>query len=337
MRKRNLVLIPLISLLASAAIVGSAFAAWATSEGPVDNAVRVEIQDWDFGELTDSAHYENVPSDRLVNLSVSQETEILADTAHSTEAIRLTNTYGYSNKRVDHSVNIDLYTGKPAGQNYFTVGEIAIKKVEFDYYHAEKRQQAGKGYPKVALLYNNSRVGNEYGGGESISPTSVYLSTDSEDGKWWHLEYFITALCPTFADHGDSGIATTKKINGVKIYDDAIYDLDEDTQAFVVIDNLKITATSSTRLGLFNRSPEFKVNNYYWMKIAWSGELQYCNITFTDLDGNPTDEYADYTPSEKSKFYIYGKKVGSFIATATLIVGGGQPLTISNKLTIKNG
>ena len=326
MRKRSLILMPIIGLLASAMFLGTGYAAWTMNEGEVDNAVRVDIQDWDFGEVSDSAHIGNVSVDHLQYLTATQETTLLSDYATSTEAIRLTNTAGTQSKA--HSVNINL------DRDYYLY-EIAIKKVEFDYYHAEKRAQAGKGFPKVQLLYNNSGKGNTYGGGNTISPTSVYLSTDSADGKWWHLEYFITALCPTMSDHGDHVISPNQKINGVKIVDENIYDYNNNT-AFVVIDNLKLTATSSTRLGLFNTGTSFKVGNYYWMKIAWSGELQYVNITFTDTSGNPTDEYADYTPSDLSPFYLYGKKAGTFIATATLIVGGGQPLTISNTLTVTN-
>lgn len=324
MRKRSLILLPIITLLASAMLVGTGFAAWTMNEGAVDNAVRVDIQDWDFGEISDSAHISNVSMDHLSYLTAEQETTLLSDYATSTEAVRFTNTAGTQSK--SHSFNINL------DRDYY-LREIAIKKVEFDYYHAEKRSQAGRGYPKVQLLYNNAGKGNTYGGGDTISPTSVYLSTDSADGKWWHLEYFITALCPTMADHGDSGISPNQKINGIKIVDDTIKDWG-DNVAFIVVDNLKLTATSSTRLGLFNKGTSFKVGNYYWMKIAWSGELQYVNITFTDTSGNPTDEYADFTPSDKSPFYLYGKKAGTFIATATLIVGGGQPLTISNTLTV---
>ena len=325
MRKRSFIFIPIVSLLASAMLFGTGFASWTINNNEsVDNAVRVDIQDWDFGEISDSAHIANVNS--TSNLTASQETGLLSDYATSIEAIRLTNTAGTSN--VDHSVNFAL------DKNY-RLGDIATWKVEFDYYHAEKRQQAGKGFPKVQLLYNNSGKGNTYGGGDTISPTSVYLATNSADGKWWHLEYFITALCPTMSDHGDTVLSPEQLINGVKIVDSAIYDYNGNT-AFIIIDNLKLTNTSSQRLGLFNAGTSFKVGRYYWMKIAWGGELQYVNIAFTDLDGNPTDEYAEYTPSDKSPFYIYGLKAGKIIATATLIVGGGQPLTISNTLTITN-
>lgn len=327
MRKRSLVLLPLIGLFAAAAIIGTGFGAWALSDGPVQNEVRVDIQDWDFGESSDSAHIDNVSRDHLQYLEVSQETTLLSDYATSTEAIRLTNTALTESK--SHSFNINL-------DRDYKLKEIAIKKVEFDYYHAKKRAQIGKGYPKVQLLYNNSGKGNTYGGGETISEKSVYLATNSADGQWWHLEYFITALCPTMADHGDWGIDPEQKINGIKIIDDNIYDY-EDTPAFIIVDNLKLTATSSTRLGIFNKGTSFKVGNYYWMKIAWSGELQYVNIEFFELDGvTPTDEYAEYTPSQKSPFYMYGLKAGKFIAKATLIVGGGQPLTITNKLTVTN-
>ena len=323
MKKSSLILMPLISLFASVLIIGTAFAAWTTNEGAVDGTARLDIQDWDFGESSDSAHLSNVSMGNLSYLTAERETTILSDYHTSVEAIRLTNTAGTQTK--DHSFNINL------DRDYY-LHEIATKKVEFDYYHAEKRSQVGKGYPFVQLLYNNSGKGNTYGGGDTITPKSVYLSTNSADGKWWHLEYFITALCPTMADHGDSGISPNQKINGIKIIDKTIYDYDDKT-AFIVVDNLKLTATSSQRLGLFNRGTSFSVGGYYWMKIAWSGELQYVNIAFTDLNGNPTDEYAEYTPSEKSPFYIYGLKAGTFIAVATLIVGGGQPLTISNTLT----
>ena len=115
MRKISFIFLPIIGILASAMLFGTGFAAWAINGNEdVDNAVRVDIQDWDFGEISDSAHIVNVSS--TSNLSASQETALLSDYATSIEAIKLTNTAGASN--VDHSVNVTL------DKNY-TLGEIA--------------------------------------------------------------------------------------------------------------------------------------------------------------------------------------------------------------------
>lgn len=349
MKRKSLILIPLISLFASLSLIGSAFAAWTSNGGGLDNQARVDIQEWDFREESDSAHYDRVNRDpsylKLWEASSEENEEgeddaILSDYSYSEKAIRLTNTNGTSGGA--HSVNIKLYTGKDEQHDWYTLDEIRIRKIEFDYYHAEKRQQNGYGYPEVQLLSGNSGKGNTYGGGTTISPTAVYLSTDFGGGTWWHLEYFITALCPTFADHGDTGISLNTKIDGVKIIDKNVYDytttengVTVDHTAFVIIDNLKLTATSSSRLGIFNRGTDFKVGNYYWFKIAWSGELQSVDVKFYELDGTTeTTTYADYTPSSKSPFYLKGKAVGAFYATATLVVAGGQELSVTVRLTV---
>ena len=220
-----------------------------------------------------------------------------------------------------HAINIAL------DRNY-TLDEIKTFKIEFDYYHTEKREQNKKGMPKVQLLYNDVGKGSSQGGGQTTNDKSPFICTDIDE-NWWHLEYFITSLCPYLADHQDSALPLTQKFNGIKITDTDVYDHDGRT-AFAVIDNLVFGSEPTSRLGLFNRTTSYSVDTYYWFKVAWSGELHSCVITTSD----PTIAIQD-TESTKSPFYIKGLKAGSFTATAILVVGDNRRvLSISNTLTV---
>ena len=247
-----------------------------------------------------------------------RETSIVSPN-YSKEAIRLTNTSGTQNK--DHNFIV-------ATDREYKVDEIKVMKVEFDYYHAQKRQQVGKGLPKVQLTYNGSGKGNTQGGGDSTNSKSPFNVTSINE-NWWHLEYYITALTPTMADHGDSPISVNQKINGIKISDNNIYDYNGNT-AFIVVDNVRFTNTLSDRLGLYNKGTSFSNGGYYWFKVAWAGTLNSCVMTFSD------DTIAEQdTASTKSPFYIHALKKGTFTVTATLDIGENhQILTISNTLTV---
>ena len=314
---KSKLLLPLVGLFAAASLFGTTYSAWA-SDGTVDmsHVVQVETPAWGFDTLPDFAQFQNVSTCSFV--TASSETTITSPRSPGPEAVRLTNTAGTQNK--SHTVNIST-------DRVYTVGEIEVMKVEVDYYHIEKRQQQGKGFPKVRLLYNDSGKGNTQGGGESVNDKSVFLATNI-NSDWWHLEYFITALTPTRADHGDSPISASQKINGIQIIDDAIYDFNTNP-AFVVIDNLRFGSSPSNRLGLFNRTSGVSIGGYFWFKVAWSGELHSVNITFSD------DTVLAYAPSAKSPFYVKGLKAGTVVATATLEVGDDhQFLSISNTLKV---
>lgn len=313
---KNKFLLPLIALFLCALIVGTTYSAWSFNNviSLSNPTIGVEVLPWGFDGV-DFARLENVGTCNFLNSS--RETTIVSPDNNSVEAVRFTNTAGTQTK--DHTFIINL-------DRDYTIGEIKTYKVEFDYYHAQKRAQTGKGFPKCQLQYNGSNKGNNYGGGDTIDNKAPFIAT-SLDNNWWHLEYFITSLCPTFADHGDSGISENTKINGVKITDSAIYDYSGNT-AFIVVDNFRLDNTLSSRLGLFNKGTSFKSNGYYWMKVCWSGSLVSANITFDD------DTIAEYAPSNKSPFYIYGKQAGTVVATCTLVIGNGQTLSISNTLTV---
>ena len=304
----------LITFFACALLCGTAYSAYVFDNAAnVNDTVQVEIDSWAF-EGPDYISMDNVSN--LNFLTASAETTIVSPD-NSAEAVRFTNTAGTQTK--DHSFIV-------AFDQEYLLRDIKTYKVEFDYYHAEKRQQSGKGFPKLQLMYNTSGKGNTYGGGETVNEKSPFIATNLNQ-NWWHLEYFITSLCPTFADHGDTGISENTKLNGVKVIDSAIYDYGGNT-AFIVVDNFRLDNTLSPRLGLFNRGTSFKANGYYWMKVCWAGPLVSANITFDD------DTIAEYRPSNKSPFYIYGLNVGTVVATCTLTLGDGQVLSISNTLTV---
>ena len=274
------------------------------------------MDDWLF-EGPDYISIDNVSN--LSYLTATTETTIVSP-ENSAEAVRFTNTAGTQTK--DHSFVV-------AFDQEYVLRNIKTYKVEFDYYHAQKRSQTGKGFPKLQLTYNGSGKGNTHGGGETVTEKSPFVAY-SINANWWHLEYYVTSLCPTFADHGDSGISENTKINGVKIIDSAIYDYSGNT-AFVVVDNFRFDNTLSPRLGLFNKGTSFKMSTgYYWMKICWAGTLNSCTMTFSD----PTIAEQD-TASVKSPFYVHALKPGVVTVTATLDLGEQhQLLSISNEITI---
>ena len=305
----------LIALFAAAsALFGAGHAAWAVGgSAPTGNGTHVVVPQWGF-EDADFAKIGNLGG--LSYLTAERETGIVRG---SSEAVRLTNTAGTQTKSHTFVISTD---------REYTVGEIKEMKVEFDYYHIEKRQQQGKGFPKVQLAYNGTGKGNTQGGGEAMNAKSPFVATSLEGG-WWHLEYFITALCPTMADHGDSPIGASQRINGIKVVDDAIYDF-ASGPAFVVVDNARFSAEPAERLGLFNRGTSFASGKYYWLKVCWVGELRSCVMAFDD------DSMAEQdTASTKSPFYIKGLRAGTVTVTATLTIGDGtQVLSISSVLTI---
>lgn len=316
---KNKTLLIIICIFVAIMLFGVASSSWMfTNIVNNSNTIDFAVTSWDFTVDSGFATAANVIS--YSYLTPSQETSI---TCGSPEAVRFTNEAGTSTK--DHIMCFCF-------DRDYTVGEIKVQKISFDYYHIEKRQQQGKGFPKLQLLNGTSGKGNTIGGGESVTTISPFTAVDIDNG-WWHLEYFITAMTPTFADHGDSGISEKTAINGVKIIDSAIYNFDGDNKAFVVIDNLQISSAACSKLGLFNKGATITAGNYYWMKVAWAGELHSCIITFSD-DGSD-DPVCEYTPSAKSPFYIKARHAGTVVATCTLELGDEhQVLSISNTLTV---
>ena len=316
---KSKLLIPVITLFAGALLFGTTYSAWTfNNSANIDNTAQINIDssNWKF-EGPDYINVSNVSN--LSYLTATTETTIVSPD-NSTEAVRFTNTAGTQTK--DHTFVVAL-------DQEYVLRNIKTYKVEFDYYHAEKRQQTGKGFPKLQLTYNGSGKGNTHGGGETINEKSPFIAY-SLNANWWHLEYFVTSLCPTFADHGDSGINESTKINGVKIIDSAIYDYNGNT-AFIVVDNFRFDNTLAPRLGLFNKGTSFKLSTgYYWMKVCWAGTLNSCVMSFSD----PTIAEQDLD-SVKSPFYVHALQLGTVTVTATLDIGEQhQILTISTVITI---
>ena len=317
---RNKLLLPILAFFVSALYFGHAYPAWiVTSSASANNNVESEVTPWNFGRDDDFAVSENIRTIQFLDKSV--ETQIVSPNGGG-EAVRLTNTE-HTTQTKSHIFNVDL-------DRDYEVGEIKVQKIEFDYYHAKKRQQSGKGFPKVQLLYNDSTKGNAQGGVDTLNSKSPLIATNIND-DWWHLEYFITAMVPTLADkslNNDNPISEKQLINGIQITDSAMYDYGDNT-AFVVIDNLRFSSEPAERLGLFNRTDFLYVNKYFWIKTCWVGDLHSVSMSFSD------DSLAMHNPTSKSPFYIKGLAAGTVTVTVTLEVGDNhEEMTIQTTLRV---
>jgi len=323
---RHKILIPLITLFAAALLFGTTYSAWTfDNTANVTNNVQVEVPTWTFGDIG-FAKVSNILN--TTNVIATQETTV---TQGSPEAIRLTSTTGTSTK--DHIVNINL------DRDYY-LSEIRFFKFEFDYYHRYKREQYDRGFPKVQFTINNSTLGNDQGGTDTCTDKSAFVAT-AIDENWWHLEYYIFAHIPTIAGHTDSSIALTKKINGVRINDRTMYDY-TGTTAFVVIDNMKFSSEPASRLGIFNRWTGDAAGKWFWVKIAFAGELHSCVLTSSDPTVALPEFAADditsttYPFPNGSPFYVKLLKAGTFSITATLELGENHEVFIitTNTFTV---
>jgi hypothetical protein len=131
---------------------------------------------------------------------------------------------------------------------------------------------------------------------------------------------------PTIAKGKDTPIATTKKINGVRITDRTMYDY-AGTTAYVVIDNMQFSAEPTSRLGIFNRWTSDVVGNLFWFKVAWSGELHSVKLYSSDNsiavpEFDPTDTVSTSYPFPNgSPFYFHLLAPGTVRFTAVLEIG----------------
>lgn len=310
---KNKFLVLLITLLTCFSLIGTTYSAWIMT-GPAlnDNIVQVEVPEWQFGDIG-FAKLENISG--LSYLTASREETI---TQGSSEAVRFTNTGGKAAR--DHIFYVDL------DQDY-NLYDIATCKIEFDYYHTYKREQNTKGFPKIQLFSNNTGRGTAQGGDDTITEIAPYVVTNIDE-NWWHLEYYITSMCPTIADHQDKP-QTNYKINRIKFTDRGIYDY-SDVTGWFVMDNLLLTNEPGARLGLFNRTAGDTVGKFFWFKVAWSGDLHSCIITTSDPNIAIWDD-----ESTKSPFYVKLLARGSVTITATLEIGSGHEVfSISNTITV---
>lgn len=314
---KNKLILSLIGLFACVSLIGTTYSAWNFTEtATINNVTNVEIPSWQFGEDTDFARYSNLLSS--TNLNVSKETAI---TQNSNEAIRITSTTGTSTK--DHILNLNL------DRDYY-LSEIQLYKFEFDYYHRYKREQHTKGFPKVQFTINNSTLGSDQGGTDTCTSKSPFVA-ENIDENWWHLTYYIYAHMPTISNHGDSPIALTKKINGVRINDRTMYDY-AGTTAFVVIDNMKFSAEPGPRLGIFNRWTSATADSWFWFKVAFSGTLHSVKLYSSDTsvavpEFAPTDTVSTSAPfSNGSPFYFKLLQSGTVRFTAELELGDNHDI-----------
>lgn len=310
---KNKLLILLVSLFIIATLFETSYSTWIyTSAANTLNSFQVEVLSWVFGD-TGFAKIENVRNG--TNVILTKEETV---TQNSSEAIRMTSTTGTSTK--DHIVNINL------DRDYY-LSEIQFYKFEFDYYHRYKREQYNKGFPKVQFTIDNSILGSDQGGTDTCTEISAFVATPIDE-NWWHLEYYIYAHMPTIsnASRGDTPIALTKKINGVRINDRTMYDY-AGTTAFVIIDNMQFSAEPASRLGIFNRWTGDTVGSWFWVKIAFAGELHSCTLISSNPEIAIPEFSADDTVSTTapfpngSPFYVKLLKAGTFTITATLELG----------------
>lgn len=308
------ILLTVIALFSVSLFFGTTYSAWIyTNFISTNNTAQVEVQDWNFEGDYGFAKIENIRS--LSYLNATRETAI---TRNSSEAVRFTNTAGTSTK--DHVFYINL-------DRDYNLYDIATCKIEFDYYHIYKREQNTKGFPKLQLFTDNTARGTAQGGDETPTAIAPYVVTNIDE-DWWHLEYYITSMCPTIADHQDTP-QSNYKINCIKFIDKGVYDY-AGTTAFVVLDNLVFTNEPGARLGLFNRTSGDKVGKFFWFKVAWSGELHSCVITTSDSTIAVWDD-----ESTKSPFYVKLLAKGNVTITATLEIGSNHEIfTISNTITV---
>ena len=142
---RNRLLLIVVCIFIIALSCGITYSSWVyNSNVDISNNIGFTVPTWDFVTDTGFATYANVIS--YSYLTPSQETSI---TCGSPEAVRFTNEAGTSTK--DHIMCFCF-------DRDYTVGEIKVQKVSFDYYHIAKRQQQGKGFPKLQLLNNAKQI-----------------------------------------------------------------------------------------------------------------------------------------------------------------------------------
>ena len=310
---KNKFLISFLVIFASLLLVGTSYSAWvSTTSVNNDNNVQASVPEWIFGDVG-FAKIENVNG--LSYLTATKEETL---TQGSTEAVRFTNTAGTSYKTHVFYINLD---------KSYNLYDIATCKIEFDCYHTFKREQNTKGFPKLQLFDNNTSRGTGQGGDETITNKAPYVVTNIDE-DWWHLEYYITSMCPTMADHQDKP-QPNYTINRIKFSDTGVYDY-AGTTGFFIIDNLKLTNEPGARLGLFNRTSGDTVGKFFWFKVAWSGDLHSCVLTTSDSSIAIWDEESTLSP-----FYVKLLAAGNVTITATLVIGSNHiTQTISNTIAV---
>ena len=157
----------LLTLLGITSLIGLGFGAWVSQNEVADSAsVSANVPTWYFS-WPDAAKIGNVYGTSY--LTATQVTELCSPAGSDGDGVRLTNTGGTQGRT--HYVNIHF-------NEELILGDIYNQKVVFDYYYAQKREQAGRGIPKLQLLYNTTTRGSDQGGVDlptNISPAIAAL------------------------------------------------------------------------------------------------------------------------------------------------------------------
>ena len=307
---KNKFLMPLIMMFVGTLLFGTTYSAWVfTDPTNISNTVQVNVPTWTFGDQG-FAKIENVNG--LSYLTATKEETV---TRGSSEAIRFTNTGGKNSK--DHVWYINL-------DKDYNLYDIATYKIEFDCYHTYKREQNTKGFPKLQLYTDNTARGTAQGGDDTITEIAPYVVTNIDE-DWWHLEYYITSMCPTIANHQDKP-QSNYKINRIKFIDRGVYDY-ADVTSWFVIDNLLLTNEPGARLGIFNRWASDTAGKWFWFKVAFSGELHSVKLYSSDTsiavpEFDPTNTVSTSAPFPNgSPFYFRLLSPGTVRFTAVVEVG----------------
>ena len=264
-------------------------------------------------EDVDSAFVSNVVSYSEC-LTASRETTDISPNSIGGEAVRFTK---------NGSGSTEIIMGLDRS---YTIGESAYKKIEFDF------NTPNINYGKTLQILNTD--GTYSSSTINSNNHSAYHCT-SLGNNWYHIEVPIPAFASlmsgyyTDAEHKKTqdkptkGLAN-KEFNAIKI-----------NAGNCIIDNLRVGSTP-TALGIYNNGTSFSSGSLYWFKIAWTGVLNSCTMTF---DPSGIAEQISITDpiliTEGFPFYIRGLSSGIVAVTATLDVGYNHQIkTISNTLTI---
>ena len=275
------------------------------------NTININSVSFDYScsgisstEDVDAAKVDNVIS-TSENLEYEKTTSDLSPNSINGEAISF-------NKVGTGSTEITLSLGK----NY-VIGENAYRKIEFD------MKTSNINYGKtVQLLGENNYKSSTI----TSSKHSAYHCT-SLGNDWYHIEVPITCFVSLISGYDQQDIPTkniaNKTFNSIKI-----------NAGTCVIDNLRVGGTP-TELGLYNNGASLSVGSVYWLKVAWTGELHSCTMTFEPSGIARQIPLTDPNLKNGSPFYVEGLSSGDVLVTATLVVGyNRQSLTIQKTLTV---
>ena len=261
-------------------------------------------------EAVDSAINDNVVS-TSENLTTSKETSELSPNSNGGEAIRVACSDGKTGEIV-----VGLY-------KTYTIREIATSKLEFDM----KAITTGNYEKKFQLLGND-----KYESAVLSSSKTAFHSVSIGNG-WYHVEVPVTCFATLISGYDKQDLPAKnladKVVTSVKI-----------NIRGCIIDNLRFGSTpDESGLGLYNNSTNVTVGKVYWIKVAGTGVLHSCTMTFSPDD--PNDPYieqvtsADPNLKNGSPFYVKGLRAINAVTVTINIVNCYNRQSISISTTLK--